>query len=142
MLYRTDISMKGKPMILRSKYDPSKSTKYLGVTGKTHKSMAEAKASFLLYHHGWVPCEAAFPHEFTDSEGTTYTAQPDFHHPATGFYAEFKAHKMNGKGTKRAAVAAMARIDSDIAQGFIAASKRPYKALENAWNHSIQTMAC
>lgn len=114
----------------------------VGVTGKTHKSAAEAKASFKLYRYGWMPCEEAFPQEFTDSEGTTYTALPDFRHEATGFYAEFKAHKMNGKGTRRAAVAAMAQLDSDIAQGFVAASKRPYKALENAWNHSIQTMAC
>ncbi|MDM5181178.1 hypothetical protein PO883_28760 [Massilia sp. DJPM01] len=129
-------------MILKTKYDPSISTKFVGVTGKTHKSVAEAKASFRLYPHGWVPCEAAFPQEFIDSEGTRYTALPDFHHPATGFYAEFKAHKMNGKGTRRAAVAAMTKIDSHIAQGLIAAAKRPYKALENAWNHSIQTMAC
>ena len=124
------------------KYDSSITMKLVGVTGKTHKSAAEAKASFKLYSHGWVPCEADFPQEFIDSEGTRYIAQPDFHHPATGFYAEFKAHKMNGKGTRRAAVAAMAKIDSDIEQGFIARSKRPFKALENAWNHSIQTMAC
>ena len=124
------------------KYDSSSSMKLVGVTGKTHKSAAEAKASFRLYRHGWVPCEANFPQEFIDAEGTHYIAQPDFRHPATGFFAEFKAHKMNGKGTRRAAVAAMAKIDSDIAQGFIAASKRPFKALENGWNHSIQTMAC
>jgi hypothetical protein len=128
--------MKGKNKMiqLRSKYDPSGSTRLVGITGKSHKSAAEAKASFSLYRHGWVPCEAVFPQEFIDSEGTRYTAQPDFHHPATGFYAEFKAHKMNGKGTRRAAVAAMAQIDSDIAQGFIAAGKRPYKALLNQWN--------
>jgi hypothetical protein len=127
---------------LRSKYDPSSSTKLVGITGKTHKSAAEAKASFPLYRHGWIPCEATFPQEFIDSEGTRYIAQPDFHHPATGFYAEFKAHRMNGVGTKRAAVAAMARLESDIAQGFVAASKRGFKTLQNQWNHSIQTMAC
>jgi hypothetical protein len=142
MLFRTDVSLKGQTMNIRSKYDSSNSTKFLGVTGKTHKSAAEAKASFVMYRYGWIPCEAPFPQEFIDSEGTTYTAQPDFHHPTTGFYAEFKAHKMNGKGTRRAAVAAMAQIDSDIAQGFLSASKRPFKALQNAWNHSIQTMAC
>lgn len=121
------------------KYDPR--NKYAGVTGKQHLSIAEAKASFKLHPFGWVPCETPFPQEFTDSEGTTYTACPDFHHPATGFYAEFKAHRMNGKKTRRAAIAAMAKIDGDIAQGFIDPSKRPYKALEHAWNHSIQTMA-
>jgi hypothetical protein len=126
----------------RSKYNPSKSTKFLGVTGKIHKSAAEAKASFVLYQHGWIPCETAFPQDFIDSEGATYTAHPDFQHPGTGFYAEFKAHRMNGKSTRRAAVAAMAQIDSDIARGFLAPAKRPYKALLNAWNHSIQTMAC
>jgi len=49
---------------------------------------------------------------------------------------------MNGKGTKRAADASMAKIDADIQCGYIPASKRPYKALHHAWNHSIQTMAC
>lgn len=124
------------------KYDASSTTKLVGVTGKMHKSVAEAKASFQLYRHGWVPCEAEFPQDFIDSEGTRYRAQPDFHHPATGFFAEFKAHKMNGKSTRRAAVAAMAQVDSDIAQGFIAEQKRPFKALQHQWNHSIQTMAC
>lgn len=127
---------------LRSKYDPSSSTKLLGITGKTHKSAAEAKASFPLYKHGWVPCEIAFPQEFIDSEGSRYTAHPDFIHTATGFYAEFKAHRMNGKGTRRAALAAMAQVDSDIASGFLDPAKRPYRALQLGWNHSIQTMAC
>jgi hypothetical protein len=49
---------------------------------------------------------------------------------------------MNGKGTRRAAVAAMAQLESDIAHGFIAESKRAYKTLLSQWNHSIQTMAC
>ena len=43
-----------------------------------------------------------------------------------GFYAEFKAHKMNGKSTCSAAVAAMAQVDSDIARGDIAEQKHPF----------------
>jgi hypothetical protein len=125
---------------LRSKYDTKASR--IGITGKTHDSAAEAKASFKLYQHGWVPCTELFPQTFTDSEGTEYRACPDFHHPATGFYAEFKARKMNGKKTKRAAMAAVAKMDDEIARGFLAAEKRPYKLLDHAWNHSIQTVAC
>jgi hypothetical protein len=99
--------------------------------GKTHKSAAAAKASFPLhYQAGRIPCEVRFPQEFIDSEGTSYRAQPDFHHPATGFYAEFKAHKMKGKGSKRAAVAAMAQVDMDIASGFLDPDKRPYRELQ------------
>jgi hypothetical protein len=117
--------------------------KFVGVTGKNHKSVAEAKASFPLYYQaGWIPCETTFPQEFIDSEGTTYHAQPDFYHPATGFYAEFKACKMNGKGSKRAALAAMAQVDMDIASGFLDLAKRPYRELQNAWHHSIQSVAC
>jgi hypothetical protein len=116
--------------------------KYIGVNGKSHKSAAEAKASFPLYKQGWLPCETTFPQEFTDSEGTGYRAQPDFYHPATGFYAEFKACKMNGKGTRRAAVAAMEQVDQDIANGFLDPTKRPYRELQNAWHHSIQSVAC
>lgn len=67
---------------------------------------------------------------------------PDFIHEATGFYTEFKAHKMNGKKTRRAALSAMAKVDLDIAQGYLDPAKRPYRELENAWHHSIQTMAC
>lgn len=122
------------------KYDSK--AKFVGVTGKVHKSAAEAKASFKLYPHGWVPHEQRFPQKFVDAEGTEYEAMPDFIHEATGFYAEFKAHKMNGKKTRRAAMAAMAKVDHDIAQGYLHAAKRPYRELENAWHHSIQTMAC
>jgi hypothetical protein len=67
---------------------------------------------------------------------------PDFIHEPTGFYAEFKAHRMNGKKTRRAAMAAMAKVEQDIAQGYLDAAKRPFRELENAWHHSIQTMAC
>lgn len=122
------------------KYDSK--AKFTGITGKAHKSAAEAKASFKLYPHGWVPYEAKFPQKFVDDEGAEYEAMPDFIHEATGFYAEFKAHRMNGKKTRRAAVTAMAKVDHDIARGYLDAAKRPYRELENAWHHSIQTMAC
>ena len=122
------------------KYDSK--TKFVGVTKKIHKSAAEAKASFELYRHGWVPYEKKFPQKFYDDDGTEYEAMPDFIHEATGFYAEFKAHRMNGKKTKRAAMAAMSKVDADIARGFLDRAKRPYRELENAWHHSIQTMAC
>jgi hypothetical protein len=122
------------------KYDSK--AKFMGVTNKIHKSAAEAKASFALYPHGWVPYETKFPQKFLDDEGTEYEAMPDFIHEATGFYAEFKAHRMNGKKTRRAAMAAMAKVDHDIAQGYLDRAKRPYRELENAWHHSIQTMAC
>ncbi|AXA92516.1 hypothetical protein [Massilia sp. YMA4] len=122
------------------KYDSK--NKFVGVTGKTHKSAAEAKASFKLYPNGWLPYEEKFPQTFVDDDGTEYQAMPDFIHAATGFYAEFKAHKMNGKKTRRAAFAAMAKVDHDIARGYLDPAKRPYRELENAWHHSIQTMAC
>jgi hypothetical protein len=122
------------------KYDSK--AKFVGVTGKVHKSVAEAKASFKLYPHGWVPHEQKFPQKFVDAEGTEYEAMPDFIHEATGVYAEFKAHRMNGKKTRRAAMAAMAKVDHEIAQGYLEPAKRPYRELENAWHHSIQTMAC
>lgn len=96
----------------------------------------------MLHPHGWVPHSEKFPQKFVDPESTEYEACFDFYHPATGFYAEFKAHRMNGKQTRRAAIAAMAKVDEDIAKGFLAPGKRPYKALEHAWNHSIQTVAC
>lgn len=116
--------------------------KFTGVTGKTHKSAAEAKASFKLHPYGWVPYEAKFPQKFVDDKGTEYEAMPDFIHEATGFYAEFKAHRLNGKKTRSAATAAMAKIDKEIAQGHLDPAKRPYRELLNAWHHSIQSMAC
>lgn len=122
------------------KYDSK--NKFVGVTGKIHKSAAEAKASFKLYPNGWLPYEEKFPQTFVDDEGTEYQAMPDFIHAATGFYAEFKAHKMNGKKTQRSAFAAMAKVDDDIAKGHLDPAKRPYRELQHAWHHSIQTMAC
>lgn len=122
------------------KYDSK--AKFVGVTGKIHKSAAEAKASFKLYPHGWIPYEQKFPQMFVDAEGTEYEAMPDFIHEGTGFYAEFKAHKLNGKKTRRAAMAAMDKVDYEIAQGYLDPGKRPYRELQHAWHHSIQTMAC
>lgn len=65
------------------KYDSK--AKFVGVTGKVHKSTAEAKASFKLYPHGWVPHEQKFPQKFVDGPKarstkqcrTSYTKQPD-----------------------------------------------------------------
>jgi hypothetical protein len=125
-----------------SKYNASKSTKLIGVTGRIHDSAAEAKASFILFKHGWIPHTEKFPMPFYDADGTQYLACPDFYHPATGFYSEFKTRKLNGKGTKRLADAAMEKVDRDITLGRLLPDKRPYRVLEHAWNHSIQTMAC
>ena len=36
----------------------------------------------------------------------------------------------------------MAKVDNEIAQGYLDPAKRPYGELENAWHHSIQSMAC
>lgn len=127
---------------ITEKYNPSHITKFIGATGMKHKSAAEAKASFQLLQTGWIPCETTFSQVFYDSEGTAYRAQPDFYHPATGFYAEFKCRRMNGKGSKRAADAAMARVDANISLGYTIPAYRAFKALDNAWNHSVETMAC
>lgn len=105
-------------------YNPSRSTKCIGVTGSVHKSVAEAVAPFKLYETGWVPCETKFPQQFI---GTEYRAQPDLYHSASGFYAEFKARKMNGKGSKQASDKAMTQVDS-----YTNPAKRLFKALQHA----------
>lgn len=125
---------------MNTKYN--KSHPRIGATGHEHKSAAEAKASFVLAPFGWIPYENPFPLIFADSEGESFRACPDFYHPATGFYAEFKAEKLNGKGTKQAADKAVAEIEKGVAQGLIPKSRELYKKLKNAWNHSIQKIAC
>lgn len=116
-------------------------SKFIGVSGTLHKSKAEAKASYKLAQYGWVPCEQPFPQQFQDSEGMKFWACPDFFHPKTGFYAEFKTRKLNGVKNKARADDYVAKIDADIQQGFIRPKDKLFKLLDRAWNHSIQKIA-
>jgi len=119
----------------------NRKTPLIGVTGKTHKSAAEAKASFQLFKYGIVPCEDKFEQEFIDAEGKTFRACPDFVHSATGVFFEFKTRKLNGKKTKTVADEAMRKVEEGIARGWIKSKDLTFKRLENAWNHSIQKVA-
>lgn len=119
----------------------NKATPKIGVMNTKHDSEAEAKASFQLFKSGWIPYTSSFPQSFVDADGTVFYAKPDFIHEATGFYAEFKAHKLNGKGSKNAADAAMDEVASQIALGFTRPTDIGFKRLQHAWNHSIQKVA-
>jgi hypothetical protein len=114
----------------------------IGVTGKEHKSAAEAKASFYLFNrYSIIPCEDKFDQEFLDATGKKFRACPDFVHPTTGVFFEFKTKRMNGKKSKAAADQAMRKVEDSIANGWVDARKLTYKRLENAWNHSIHKVA-
>lgn len=124
---------------INNKYN--RKTPLIGITGKKHKSAAEAKASFELYKYGFVPCEDKFEQTFFDAEGKPFKACPDFKHEATGVFVEFKTRKMNGRKSKAAAERAMQYIKQQIAEGWISEDGRMYNQLEHAWNHSIHKVA-
>jgi hypothetical protein len=114
-----------------------------GVLGTKHRSVEEAKASFILHPHGWIPYETKFPVRFIDSEGTPFDAMPDFFHPATGFYAEFKTRRMNGSGSKNQSAKYMNDWESNVLAGKKKGGERNerYAQLEKAWNHSVHKVA-
>jgi hypothetical protein len=119
----------------------NRKTPLIGVTGKMHKSAAEAKASFELYNFGFVPCEDKFEKTFFDAEGKPFKACPDFKHEATGVFVEFKTRRMNGKKNKETAERAMQKVEQQIEAGWIKEDNRTYQQLEHAWNHSIHKVA-
>lgn len=102
----------------------------------TFDSKAEAKASPEFTRLGCIPARSPFPVTFTDADGTEFHALPDFYHPATSVYIEFKgATTLNGKKTKATADSAIER------QQAWKGTLIPWDWLQHGWNHAAAKIA-
>lgn len=99
----------------------------------SYDSRAEASASHLLATHGIVRDESGLlPTTFRDADGRQFAAKPDFIHPPTGIYFEFKDSFLNGTKTKTTAER----------QHQSSRSKSPgYKDLKFSWSNSAVKLA-
>jgi len=105
-------------------------TTHIGHGGTPYDSKAEAAASFQFAKLGCFPASGFYPQTFTDADGTEFPAKPDFFHPASGLYIEFKAGKLNGKKTKANADRAIASRQE------FKGSLSLYDFLSHGWNHA------
>lgn len=79
----------------------------------SYDSKAEAAASDGFRRLGCISAHSHFyPHTFIDADGAEFRAKPDFFHPASGLYIEFKAGPLNTKRTKATADKAIARQEA------------------------------
>lgn len=113
-----------------------KNTKHSGYGGNLHDSKTEAKASYRLAELGFLHSNKKFDKTFSDSEGTTFYACPDFHHARYGVYLEWKDSELNGVKT-------VATSESQIAGrllrngGYLTMKDK----LDFQWNHSKNKQA-
>lgn len=96
----------------------------------TYDSEAEAAAAGELARLGCFRAIGHFPQAFTDADGTEFRAKPDFYHPRSDLFIEFKAAPLNGKKTKATADRAMASKQE------FRGSLTLYDFLSNGWNHA------
>jgi hypothetical protein len=114
---------------------------YIGSTGATHLSQAEASVSFKVLPMGIVPDDSFFPVTFTDSEGTSFPARMDYRHEASGYCFEYKPGSMNGIRTKASADRQREDFDAAHRQGFVQPQHYLYRLNEAAWSNSIMKQA-
>ena len=96
----------------------------------TYDSKAEAVAAGELARLGCIRASGPYAQTFTDADGATFHACPDFHHPATGLFIEYKAAPLNGRTTK--ATAHRAEASQMQRKGFLTR----FDWLQCGWNHS------
>ena len=108
----------------------------VGVTGATHDSFDEAKASFRLAPMGIMRCTETYPVTFTDRKGDTFTAKSDFKCQASGTWFEFKSATLNGRTTLATAKKAEATVRRNDALCFVTKGTLRYRLLESQWCHS------
>lgn len=108
---------------------------HIGHGGQPFDSAAEAKASFRFAELGCIPCKQTFPQIFKDSEGTEFQAKPDFYHPGSKLYIEFKCATLNGRKTK--ANADKQEADKLQFKGFLS----DFDRINLQWNHAKQKHA-
>lgn len=100
------------------------------MTSYTFDSKAEAAAFPEFQRLGCIRASGPYPQTFTDANGTGFRAKPDFYHPASGLFIEFKSAPLNGRKTK--ATAERAEASQLERKGFLTR----YDWLQCGWNHA------
>jgi hypothetical protein len=96
----------------------------------SYDSKAE-KAAFPHFQRlGCIRASGHYPQRFRDADGTEFRACPDFFHPASGCWIEYKAAPLNSRTTK--ATADRAEASQLKRKGFLTR----YDWLQCGWNHS------
>lgn len=78
----------------------------------THDSKAESRASSIFSRLGAIPCNTQFDAIFVDKRDEEFRARPDFYHPQSGVFIEYKPCTLNSvtsKSASRNKLAAQAR---------------------------------
>jgi hypothetical protein len=109
---------------------------YIGITGKRHDSISEARASFFYAKHGFIPCDGYLPGLFYDKNGESMPSKGDYYHPSLHLYLEHKAANLNGVTTK-------AKSRSQLAGRANHRGGKPWRCdeLRFGWNHSKASKA-
>jgi len=118
---------------------------------KHFSSIAEAKADAIFTALGCIRCESFlpyFPDLFKDANGDEFKALPDYYHPATNTFFEYKTCALNGKKSFKTAdnkLRAQYRhnIGPDTGLTYAQVSAATWAAkyrndcLLHAWNHAL-----
>lgn len=105
-------------------------TSYNDDGGTPYDSKAEEAAAPDFARLGCIRASGHYPQTFRDADGTEFRACPDFFHPASGCWIEFKAGPLNSKKTKANADRAIASKQE------FKGSLTLYDWLQHGWHHS------
>jgi len=111
--------------------------------GTIHSSEAEAKAA-----SRWIPLgidahDNNMPVAYTCPEGELRTGRSDFLDTTFGFLIEHKVNALNSKKNKTFADRGLARLDEQVATGWIEHDSNKYnlEILKTGWNHAAAQIA-
>lgn len=113
-------------------------TKYTpGFNGIMHRSVSEAKASFVLANHSIFACEDYYPATFEDGVGNTFRARKDFHHAEFCIDVEYKCSVLNSLKNKTSADNAAARFITEQQRCFVTSRNYQSKLLASSWSDAL-----
>lgn len=111
--------------------------------GTIHPSEAEANAASRWIPLGFDAYDNNLPVAYTCPEEELRTGRSDFLDTTFGFLIEHKVKSLNAKKNKTFADRGMARLDEQVAGGWIAHGSNKYnlEVLKTGWNHAAAQIA-
>ncbi|NKI72355.1 hypothetical protein GN109_23290 [Collimonas pratensis] len=100
-------------------------------------SIAEQEASIRFGELGCQPCSTMFVTAFTDAEGETFRAMPDFYYDKADLYIEFKSGTLNGVKSKSSSEKQLAAKAAFLGE----AGVTPHHRHTLGWNHAWRKQA-
>lgn len=108
-----------------------------------HQSKAESDTGDRLIPQGFLVFDQDLPVQYTCPEGILQTGRSDFLDSVFGILIESKANTLNCKKTKTTADRGIARLEDQIADGWIerGSNKHRLGVLRSGWNHAAAQIA-